>query len=272
MTLSQRKIRLQNTPEKADYNLIEQNDGYPENKPKATATNFATYKFKWLNQIALDASVHSLAPRLAILLATKFLNFEKGSAYPSVTLLARLLNKASENPVRAAIKSLVSAGHLSVEYSNGGKGNTNHFIPILEGKPLRPLKGNKTSNSSKSDPNTPQLSDLKPLRKLNPNTFKENTVDNNRAAHKAPLAVSSEYSELDDTHLIGASSSAYRVGQHIHIKGIGRCKIFEVIPDSHFGGAALRFYGPDNDWFSQIVPVDMNGQIIHEKATWEDEL
>jgi hypothetical protein len=98
---------------------------------------FTADKLAWLEQVAIDAGLSPLARVIAMILAVRYLNRETGDAWPSVETLASDAGLKSTNPVRVALRSLENRGHLAIQWSTGGKGQTSRFRPIL--KPTKPF-------------------------------------------------------------------------------------------------------------------------------------
>lgn len=91
-------------------------------------------KLAWIEQLGGDAGLTILSLRAALRLATKYVNAEKGYAWPAKKTLAGDL-EASIEGVRKAIVQLVQRGHLTVEAGGDGRGGrtlTSKYRPVVK--------------------------------------------------------------------------------------------------------------------------------------------
>ena len=89
---------------------------------------FTAEKFRWLDQVLADTRREGAAFEVAYLLATRYLNRQSGTAWPSIPTLASALNK-SVRRTQDAITSLVNRGHLTCK--RGGQGHANVYTIAL---------------------------------------------------------------------------------------------------------------------------------------------
>jgi hypothetical protein len=94
-----------------------------------TADTFTRDKLTWLEQVARDDALTPTASRVAVVLATRFINRERGYAWPSIPTLAGVL-AVSENTLRAALRALAAAGHLLIQ-TGGGRAASNRYRWII---------------------------------------------------------------------------------------------------------------------------------------------
>lgn len=260
MTAPQRKRR----PTVRAVEPAGQKDAEPEdNSPAAfKARNkkpdpFTIFKWAWLDQVAADASLPPAAYRIAILIAGRHLNRKTGEAWPGVEKLARALSIKSANTVRTAIKAMEAGGHMAVRWSAGGQKQTNHFLPLVEGKPFKNLKGMENGNPSNFDADTLQNHDAKPFKDLKGNPMSE-PYDEPRRARSAP-ADGDHRDHIGDARLKGASPVKFKIGQHIDIDGLGDCVIGNAGRGAQRGWLYLHVTPPDCWDYGTIVPIDPDG-------------
>lgn len=236
-------------------------------KDQLNGTTFAHFKFRFLEQVALDQSSHALGPRLAIAIVTKYLNKDNGTAWPSIPTLAKLLSK-SENSIRDAVRWLENRGHMAVAKSSGGKKNTNTFIPLVDGQPFKKLKGYAAPNPSENDGEILQNSDAKPFSKLNPNSYEVTTGDEPGGALGARRRGSLPNEGSRDAPLRGAPAANYRIGSEVSITGFGTGVI------RRFGRndlAPVVKIQMDDERFL-LVPLLQDGRFASKHGIWEDQL
>lgn len=129
---------------------------------------FEKFRCDWLLQVAADHDAKSAMP-VAVVLACGHLNRKNGLAWPGVASIREAVGAKSENTVRAAINILDVRGHIRVKRTKGGAKKTNFVQPLVDGKPLRDLKGWENENPSNFDMKTLQKYEEKPLKKLKGN-------------------------------------------------------------------------------------------------------
>lgn len=148
----------------------------PNEKRKPEKGAFEAFRSDWLLQVAADREAKSAMP-IAAVIAHKYLNREKGHAWPGVKSLMEATGASSENTVRNALRVLVKRGHAFIKWSDGGNGNTNIICPLVDKQPFKFLKGFDiafdTSEPSKSNAETLQVSALQPFKKLKATLLKE---------------------------------------------------------------------------------------------------
>lgn len=139
---------------------------------KAVADDFTIEKLKWLRQVAGNPSLPPQAIRLAVVLATDFVNRTSREAWPSMPTLEDRLG-VKENAIRRASDALEAAGHMVVR-EGGGRNNPSRYRWVIqpentfenEGvsdeKPRQKRKGFSNQNPSNSEVETP------PFRTENP--------------------------------------------------------------------------------------------------------
>lgn len=235
--------------------------------------DFALFKWRWLDRVATDPKLPPAASRIAILIAGRYLNRQSGEAWPGVETLAAELSIKAPNTIRSTIKAMEARGHLNVEWSQGGKKQTNHYWPLLDGIPFKKLKGIGSSNPSKNCGDTLQIQDAKPLKDLKGNPLKE-PIEEPRQALRAPakdghIAVNGRDARR------GASPDpvdGYKVGDTIDVPGLGSGAISRVSARDKLGRIHIEVplqYGiADAD---AIVPVDPAGNICTDQVWWSDE-
>lgn len=148
----------------------------PNEKRKPEKGVYEAFRSDWLLQVAADREAKSAMP-VAAVIAHKYLNRERGHAWPGVRSLMEATGAASENTVRNALRVLVKRGHAFIKWSDGGNGNTNIICPLVNKQPFKNLKGFDiafdTSEPSTSDAETLQVSAPQPFKKLKATLLKE---------------------------------------------------------------------------------------------------
>ncbi len=96
-------------------------------------TSLAAAKFAFIEAIACDPSLSALDLRVNTLLISRYLNSERGDAWPSPARLAEELG-ASESGVKKSLARL-SARWWKQTIKGGGKGHTSHYQPRWETVP-----------------------------------------------------------------------------------------------------------------------------------------
>lgn len=242
---------------------------------------FTKFKFDWLRRVAADADVARAGYRVAILIA-QYLNRQSGECYPSVDRMTADLS-CVENTIRTGLQSLEARAHLKVKWSKGGNKRPNHYWPLIDGKPFKPLRGFDESE-------TPQISDVEPLRHLGsiesdrtPQTSEgEPLVDTNQTgdltgkAHQAPGQVGPTIGDEVPVALKGATGpnpvDGYKVGDTIDVPGLGSGSISRISVRDKLGRIHIEVplqYGiADAD---AIVPVDPAGNICTDQVWWSDD-
>jgi integrase len=96
---------------------------------RSARTVFMDEKLTWLEQIADDRDLLKTAVRVAMKIATRYINFDTGDAWPSQKGLAADLS-VSASSIEKAIGVLVERGHLSMK--RGGWGHTSRYRWIIK--------------------------------------------------------------------------------------------------------------------------------------------
>lgn len=89
---------------------------------------FTRDKFRWLDQVATDATISPTAFRLAYILASMFLNRRRGYAFPTQDALGEPLNIRARQ-VRNLLRELTIRGHLARK--RGGNGRASEYRIVL---------------------------------------------------------------------------------------------------------------------------------------------
>ena len=89
---------------------------------------FVRQKLSWIDGIALDLDVPNFALRLAVVIASKYVNNTSGDAWPKQATLAADLGVCIKT-IQNGIDALEAAGHLTVR---GSRGLVNHYSPIFK--------------------------------------------------------------------------------------------------------------------------------------------
>ena len=105
-------------------------------------TSLAAAKFAFIEAIACDPSVSALDLRVNTLLISRYLNSERGDAWPSPARLAEELG-ASESGVKKSFARL-SDRWWKQTIKGGGKGHTSHYQPRWETVPATVRKEDQT--------------------------------------------------------------------------------------------------------------------------------
>lgn len=179
-----------------------------KHKPEKGA--YEAFRSDWLLQVAADREAKSAMP-VAAVIAHKYLNRERGHAWPGVKSLMEATGAASENTVRNALRVLVKRGHAFIKWSDGGNGHTNIICPLVNKKPFKNLKGFDiafdTSEHSTPSAETLQVSAPQPFKKLKATLLKE-PLELQAEAIKASADVSNTLShQLKDEK--NSSSTAF---------------------------------------------------------------
>jgi hypothetical protein len=129
---------------------------------------FTRLKFDWLEQVASDDGLPPQAPRIAILLASRYLNKDTLLANPSYETIADDL-RIEENTAIATVRALINRGHMVIAIpGRKGRGHSNHYRPIIsENKTLNPARvfqrQNPKSSEGFKETENPQFDLLKTL-------------------------------------------------------------------------------------------------------------
>jgi DNA-binding transcriptional MocR family regulator len=91
-----------------------------------TGDTFTKDKLAWLEAIAADEVLTGAAFRVAIKIATKYLNRKTGDAWPGILTLAADVG-LSERSVQRAIRLLEARGWMHIEEGGGGHNSTNRY-------------------------------------------------------------------------------------------------------------------------------------------------
>ncbi|TIL95207.1 MAG: hypothetical protein E5Y73_07560 [Mesorhizobium sp.] len=197
MTMAPRKSRpAAGTAGAAEHESAEKPKAYAgaDGRARADKIAFTAFKFEWLRQVALDPSMPPAASPIAILLADEYLNQETGDAWPAVDTLARQLGRG-KTQTRAALQAMDGI-HLSVDWTAGGKGQTNRYRPIRHGETLRisgglqteGTKGTFVPNPPENDDQTLRKSDRKPSGIPEGNPYEGIPLKETQASGGAPRA------------------------------------------------------------------------------------
>ena len=90
-------------------------------------SDWVRYKLTWLEGVAQDRTLTRLALRIAILMATRYINAKWRLAWPSAATLADVLGANPRN-IQRAIKQLVHKGWLSKSPgARGARGRSNRY-------------------------------------------------------------------------------------------------------------------------------------------------
>src|SRR5262245_41764600 len=95
---------------------------------------FTADKLAWLEKVATTPGLPAIAYQLAMILCLRFLNRERGYAWPSFVHLARVLGVARSSIIRA-VEALQAAEFISVK-RGGGRNHANEYrlkIPVKNG-------------------------------------------------------------------------------------------------------------------------------------------
>lgn len=92
---------------------------------------FTAFRFEWLERIALDDALPPSASRVAIRLATKYLNRKMRIAWPAQSTLARELGLTVRG-IQKVLGALADRGHLDITVRKGH--DSNIYRPILKAK------------------------------------------------------------------------------------------------------------------------------------------
>jgi hypothetical protein len=255
---------------------------YDQAGGKASSTNsdpFAAFKWAWLDQVAADPSLPPAAHRIAILIAGRHLNRKLGKAWPGVETLAANLSIKAPNTIRTALKAMEAGGHMFVEWSTGGKNQTNHFYPLVAGEPFKKLKGIENPNPSNFDGETLQNRNTKPFKDLKGNPLMEPS-DEPKQAPIAPAMGDHSQSNRSttgqpDTRIRASGpdpTSRFKIGDEVELSIDGK-ELSRPIVDIGTDAAGSTFvmvtaeYGiGDANW---IVPIDGTGRLRHRNGWWE---
>lgn len=218
---------------------------------------FEAFRSAWLLQVAADREAKAAVP-VAVVLAVAHLNRQTGRAWPGIKRLAEATGAASENTVRAALKTLEARGHAAIEWSDGGKNRTHIVTPLVDGKPFRKLKGielgSSAPNPSTFEAETLQVSDAKPFKKLNPNHLKE-PLDVEGAAQAAPP----QYEENNNLPSEGSACAGPPVtgerGEGRKLDHLGSRIAFCAERDDHLDFAESAFVSGLAERYQQRQPI-----------------
>lgn len=182
-----------------------------------SSDTFTRDKLRWIEQVATDGDLTPLARVVAALIGTRYLNRETGDAWPSIDTLAFDVGLKSTNPVRSSLRSLASNGHLRIQWSAGGKGQTSRFKPVLKpftdmkgngGEPFTDMKGMEAKPFTAVNPSNrqtlhggepnPSFSEPKPFTDLKGNPLKEPSEEPNEGFSLSPSDATSRKKAQED--------------------------------------------------------------------------
>lgn len=103
--------------------------------------DFTKNRLAWLEQVAVDRDLAPQAARIAIILATRYLNRETQTAWPSRETMAEDLGVTVKAVARGLV-SLETGGHLAVEHGRG-RGRSNVYRLALKGDAGVPINDKK---------------------------------------------------------------------------------------------------------------------------------
>ncbi|MEJ6783760.1 helix-turn-helix domain-containing protein [Aminobacter sp. Piv2-1] len=259
--------------------------------------DFTRRKFEWLDQVAVDADLPPAATRVAIIIANRYVNVGSAEAWPAVETLAKLLEIKSANTVRTALRAMEDRKHMLIDWSAGGKGQTNRYTPIIaDAKHFKDLKGSeldtlqsRNRNPSISDVDTLQNQDAKHFKDLKGNPFEGNPLkepaDEPRGGPTArpPESLSSTFkgdscstSNVEDageTRLDGASPTrrtVFRVDDELDVPGLGPCT---CIDDASVNFIRVRQHSIGNEYQVEVL-ADGGLRVVgdeREDAAWEED-
>ncbi|RUW24623.1 helix-turn-helix domain-containing protein [Mesorhizobium sp. M4B.F.Ca.ET.013.02.1.1] len=210
--------------------------------PWADKAGFTRFKFAWLRQVAADSNLPPAAAPIAILIADEYLNDQTGDCWPSVDTLARQLGRG-KTQTRAALQAMDGL-HLAINWSAGGKGQTNRYRPVLFRKPSGNPEGNDSvtsvTNPSENRSQTLRNSALKPSGNPETNPYEGIPLKEPRAGRPkaAPAHVSRSRSTSVPGDDSGASASrapvvyhpdGFNVGVEVEVVGEGVVVINERV-------------------------------------------
>ncbi|TIW07816.1 MAG: helix-turn-helix domain-containing protein [Mesorhizobium sp.] len=207
--------------------------------PWADKAGFTRFKFAWLRQVAADPNLPPAAAPISILIADEYLNDQTGDCWPSVDTLARQLGRG-KTQTRAALQAMDGL-HLAINWSAGGKGQTNRYRPVLFRKPSGNPEGNDSVTSVTNPPEnrsqTLRNSALKPSGNPETNPYEGIPLKEPRAGRPkaAPAHVSRSRSTSVPRDDSGASASrapvvyadGFNVGVEVDVVGEGGIVISE---------------------------------------------
>ena len=89
-----------------------------------TPDSFIRDRFRWLDQILADPAATSADLQVAYIIATRFLNREKGFAWMAIDTLAQIDGRSARR-VQQSLSRLRARRHLQI--TRQGKGNASHY-------------------------------------------------------------------------------------------------------------------------------------------------
>lgn len=109
-------------------------------------------KLEWLAVVACDARLPNSATRIAVLLATKFLNRKLQKAWPSMNRIADELGMSRQG-AQKSVSSLIDHGYLEREIGGGRRKSNQYRIKRPSPKVPTPV-GSNECDSRRNKPQT----------------------------------------------------------------------------------------------------------------------
>ncbi|RUM95923.1 hypothetical protein EET67_20600 [Pseudaminobacter arsenicus] len=275
MTAAQRKSRRhveacrQAGQENAEHLYYDREAG----KASSAKARLTAFKFKWLLQVAADASMPPASAPAAIYMAAKFLHPETMEAWPAIATLARMIGR-SVTQTRKGIQALVERGHLEADITLGGKGNTSRYRPVLLiPKPLGKPQGLNEANPAENDHQTLRKKNGKPSGNPQGNPCNDPSNDPRRA-HGAPADVDHQY--MDETSIgpDALSASGHPVCRYRKGDQVKTTSGISYVEEIGFDGSTCYLQLKESGDFvmdARIVPLDAAGAPNFASSWWDYE-
>ncbi len=149
-----------------------------------------TERIRWFTTVIADRDMPGGAVRVAGVLAG-MMNSTTGQLNPSVQTIS-IRSTLTERAVRRVLAQLSAAGYLEIRENVGGRGNTNHYVPLF---PIKadpgdrvtkgnPDQGNTVCGNSDSEATDGQTETLNNETGFDLETLTAETVNTDRAVPK----------------------------------------------------------------------------------------
>jgi len=197
-----------------------------------SAKDLTRAKFAWLNQLARDNRLPGAAMRVGVVLIDQYLNSASIQAWPGIEKIAADVN-ISASSVRRAVHGLEKCGHVRVEWTAGGKGKTNIYRPLIDGKPLQDWNPFNSANPSNSARETLANLRVKHWQDWKGNPYEGNPIKETTEGGLQPPVPQCSSSESEDRGSTlrrrdePTPRVSYQIGESIEVEG-EPCEITEV--------------------------------------------
>jgi len=231
-----------------------------------SAKDLTRAKFAWLNYLARDNRLPAAAMRVGVVLIDQYLNSASIQAWPGIEKIAADVNMSASS-ARRALHGLEKCGHMRVEWTTGGKGKTNIYRPLIDGKPLQDWNPFNSANPFNSERETLSNLRVKHWQNWKGNPYEGNPMkESTEGGLQPPISqrTSSESENRGSTLCRGcepAPSVVYRIGDQIKVNG-EFCEVTAVTPNT------LSIVFNEGGALGEVPREQGSGRALADQVYW----